>query len=189
MMGSIVINVCKLCKVKLLHDTFNAFVSRLWTILTVELLLFYRLYLNGVNLDPLAIYPPVQLPVSPSTPMLSSLVRWDHSDSWAVPTVTSYLAGSSSANSVEVDISSADSEDAYLTGHIIDGRVIYPATGYLVLAWQQLARMNGQTYQQTPVSFDDVHLHRATLFPSSGMLDSYCEFDVAVCRLASQWIT
>ena len=125
-------------------------------------------------MNPMALYPPVKLPVSSSTPMLSSLVRWDHSGSWDVPTVTEFLALSSdgsasgSASSVEVNVSSPDSEDAYLTGHVIDGRVLFPATGYLVLAWRQLARMLGQTYQQTPVSFDDVHIHRATILPSSG---------------------
>jgi len=130
---------------------------------------------NGVNFNPLALYPPVELPVSSSTPMLSSLVRWDHSSSWKVPLAAQFLARDSdgstangSASSVEVDVSSPDSEDAYLAGHVIDGRVLFPATGYLVLAWRQLARMNDQTYQQTPVSFDDVQIHRATILPSTG---------------------
>ena len=130
--------------------------------------------MNGVNLNPMSLYPPVELPVSSSTPMLSSLVRWEHSGSWEVPTAAQFLALSSdgsangSASSVEVNVSSPDSEDAYLTGHVIDGRVLFPATGYLVLAWRQLARVNSQTYQQTPVSFDDVQIHRATILPSSG---------------------
>ena len=133
-----------------------------------------RLYISGVSLNPMSLYPPVELPVSASTPMLSSLVHWDHTDSWEVPTAAKFLAlscggsGNGSSSSVKVDLSSPDSEDAYLTGHVIDGRVLFPATGYLVLAWQQLARMNGQTYQRTPVCFDDVHIHRATVFPSTG---------------------
>jgi len=53
---------------------------------------------------------------------------------------------------------------------------LFPATGYLVLAWRQLARMNGQTYQQTPVSFDDVHIHRATMLPSTGKFGC-CNYD------------
>jgi len=124
--------------------------------------------------NPLSLYPRVELPVSSATPMLSSLVQWDHSTSWEVPTVAEFLAlssggsGSSSAGSVEVNVSSPDSEDAYLSGHVIDGRVLFPATGYLVLAWRQLARMNGQIYQQTPVCFDDVHIHRATILPATG---------------------
>ena len=125
-------------------------------------------------MNPLSLYPPLELPVSPSTPMLSSLVVWDHSHSWTVPTADDFLArssaGSSSSftSSVEVNISSPDSEDAYLSDHVIDGRVLFPATGYLVLVWRQLARMNGQTYQQTPVRFDDVHIHRATILPADG---------------------
>ena len=121
-------------------------------------------------MNPMALYPPVELPVSPSTPMLSSLVRWDHSDSWRVPTVADFIAMSAnnSASSVEIDISSPDAGDAYLSGHVIDGRVLFPATGYLVLAWRQLARMNGLAYQQTSVCFDDVHIRRATILPSSG---------------------
>ena len=136
----------------------------------------------------MALYPPVEYPVSTSTPMLSSLVRWDHSISWDVPTIDQYLTlmtdwsgTSSSGSSVEVNVSSPDSEDAYLTGHVIDGRVLFPATGYLVLAWRQFARMNGNSYQQTPVSFDDVQIHRATVIPSSGnSLRRYYGADVSV---------
>jgi len=136
--------------------------------------------------NPLSLYPPVELPVSPSTPMLSSLVAWDHSHSWAVPTANQFLArssdgsGSSISNTVEVDVSSSDSEDAYLTGHVIDGRVLFPATGYLVLAWRQLARMHGQTYQQTPVCFKDVRIHLATILPSTGK-HVCCMYNVFGC--------
>jgi len=152
-----------------------------------------RLYVNGVNVNPMALYPPVNLPVSSSTPMLSSLIHWDHSSSWEVPTATQFLAlnssgsGNSSASSVEVNVSSPDSEDAYLTGHVIDGRVLFPATGYLVLAWRQLARMNSQTYQQTPVSFDDVHIHRATILPSSGK-SVHCYYDVRCFLIPLRWM-
>ena len=106
--------------------------------------------------------------------MLSSLIHWDHTQSWSVPTADEFLAQSSAgyssrfASSVEVSISSPDSEDAYLSDHVIDGRILFPATGYLVLAWRQLAGMNGRTYRQTPVRFDDVHIHRATILPADG---------------------
>jgi len=140
--------------------------------------------MNGVNLNPLSLYPPVELPVSSGTPMLSSLVRWDHSDSWEVPTAAEFLAlksggsGNGAASSVEINVSSPDSEDAYLAGHVIDGRVLFPATGYLVLVWRQLARMNGQAYQQTPVYFDDIHIHRAVMLPSTGESERHnCDTD------------
>ena len=135
-----------------------------------------RLYTNGINLNSLALYPPVQLPVSSSTPWLSPLVRWDHSVSWEVPSGIEYASGGSgdtgSAVTVEVNMSSPDSKDAYLSGHMLDGRTLFPATGYLVLAWRQLAKMHGKSCEETPVSFDDVHIYRATILPSNGKSQS-----------------
>jgi len=141
--------------------------------------------------NPLSLYPAVELPVSPTTPMLSSLVVWDHSRSWAVPTVDEFLSrtsggpGTGNSSSVEVDLS--DSEHAYLSDHVIDGRILFPATGYLVLAWQHFARMNGHSYQQTPVRFDDVHILRATILPSDGKrpLITLIKASVAVRRAHS----
>ena len=126
----------------------------------------FRLYTNGVTLKSLALYPPVELPVSSSTPWLSPLVRWDHAVSWDLPTGVLAASGGS-AVTVEVNISSPDSKDAYLSGHILDGRTLFPATGYLVLAWRQLAKMHGKSCEETPVSFDVVHIYRATILPSN----------------------
>lgn len=55
-------------------------------------------------------------------------------------------------------------EDSYLTGHQIDGRVLYPTTGYLYLVWKSLAKMNGFTsIEQMPITFENVEIHRATI--------------------------
>lgn len=55
-------------------------------------------------------------------------------------------------------------EDSYLTGHQIDGRVLYPTTGYLYLVWKSLAKMNGFTsVEQMPITFENVEIHRATI--------------------------
>ena len=75
--------------------------------------------------------------------------------------------GSNSNFLYEVDIS-PDSEDRYLIGHKIDGRVLFPATGYLVLAWRSLAKMKGRNYKEMPVEFKNVHIHRATILPNEG---------------------
>ena len=69
--------------------------------------------------------------------------------------------------SFEID-ASENSTDNYLVGHMIDGRVLYPATGYLVLAWRACAKLQGQVYDQMPVCFEDVHIHRATILPKIG---------------------
>lgn len=61
-----------------------------------------------------------------------------------------------------------ESPDFYLIGHCIDGRVLYPATGYLVLAWRTLVRNLGVVMENTPVTFEDVTIHRATILPKTG---------------------
>lgn len=61
-----------------------------------------------------------------------------------------------------------ESADHYLIGHCIDGRVLYPATGYLVIAWRTLARNLGVVMETTPVTFEDVTIHRATILPKKG---------------------
>lgn len=62
--------------------------------------------------------------------MTSPMIEWDHSLEWAVAN----FAGKGSARSGEcvIDIDLSKGGDAYLSGHAIDGRVLFPATGYLV---------------------------------------------------------
>lgn len=61
-----------------------------------------------------------------------------------------------------------ESPDYYLVGHCIDGRVLYPATGYLVLAWRTLARSLGTSIDELPVTFEDIAIHQATILPKKG---------------------
>lgn len=63
---------------------------------------------------------------------------------------------------------SPDSPDHYLVGHCIDGRILYPATGYLVLAWRSLAGSLGMAMEQTAVMFEEVTIHQATILPQKG---------------------
>ena len=89
---------------------------------------------------------------------------------WDVPTPEMFLGGGASTGSgcgFDIDMS-PDSEDLHLIGHKIDGRVLFPATGYLVLAWKTLARMEGVQFDQLPVTFEDFNINRATLLPETG---------------------
>ncbi|XP_069122700.1 fatty acid synthase-like [Argopecten irradians] len=128
-----------------------------------------RCYLQGINFNSLKLYPEVSFPVSRGTPMISPLIQWEHSTNWFVPTEKDFTnkGGSQSGTSFEIDIS-PESPDNYLVGHIIDGRVLFPATGYLVLAWKTLAKQRGQIYGEMPVVFEDVNIHNATILPENG---------------------
>lgn len=131
-----------------------------------------RCFLNGVNMDPLKLCNHVKFPVPKGTPMISPLVGWDHSVSWDVPKAEDFtigLSGSHGGATYEIDIS-ASSPDNYLIGHTIDGRVLFPATGYLALAWRSLAKMKGYVYEEMPVKFENINIYRATILPSEGIV-------------------
>ena len=70
--------------------------------------------------------------MSRGTPSISSLIHWDLSVSYEVPTEEDFDLGSGSGGKVSYEFSlkdSADNENKYLAGHKIDGRIIFPATG------------------------------------------------------------
>lgn len=74
------------------------------------------------------LYPPVTFPVGRGTPMINSMVEWDHSNEWAVAT----FAGKARSGECVVDVDLGTEKDGYLIGHTIDGRILFPATGYMV---------------------------------------------------------
>ncbi|XP_053308944.1 fatty acid synthase [Spea bombifrons] len=129
-----------------------------------------KIYVNGINVQCNNIFPAVEFPVPAGTPLISPLIQWDHSQTWDVPKPDDFSAGSegsTSATIYNIDMN-PDSPDTYMSGHCIDGRVLYPATGYLVLAWKTLSRSLGVPMEQTPVLFEDVTIHRATILPKTG---------------------
>ncbi|XP_070581121.1 fatty acid synthase-like [Ptychodera flava] len=131
-----------------------------------------KCYMNGMTTLVSNIFPKVDYPVSRNTPSIAPLIQWDHSQQWDVPTASQFTSGSGQTNAVvsfTVDIGT-ESPDSYLVGHCIDGRVLYPATGYLVLAWRTVAKLRGLPYEQLPVIFEDVTIHRATILPSQGQV-------------------
>lgn len=87
-----------------------------------------KLYAAGAQPQSARLYPAPHWPVARGTPGLASRVRWDHSIEWSVAHFGS--ASRSGENVLEFDLSR--NEDSFLAGHNIDGRVLFPATGYLV---------------------------------------------------------
>ncbi|GIY66143.1 fatty acid synthase [Caerostris extrusa] len=120
-----------------------------------------RLYSAGLNPDIEKLYPKVQFPVAKSTPMISPLIKWDHSESW---TVAKWDKNTNQSQMItEVNVGSEESPDKYILGHCIDGRCLYPATGYLLLVWKALAELKGKDLSAFPITFEDVKIHRATV--------------------------
>ncbi|KAH6943516.1 hypothetical protein HPB50_022694 [Hyalomma asiaticum] len=142
-----------------------------------------KLHTLGFQLDLSPLYPPVPWPVPRGTPNIAHLVSWDHSQRWNVFSWKDFCTSEEMAEDVvEVNLE-ANEADKYLSGHQPDGRMLFPAAGYLVLVWKSLAKRIGQPFDQVPVIFEDVSFHRATLLPRSGCV----RFLVNVMRLTGEF--
>ena len=61
-----------------------------------------------------------------------------------------------------------DTTCSYLEGHRLGNKVVFPATGYLALAWAGLAESYGKSMDNFSVTFENVSFERATfLSPDS----------------------
>ncbi|XP_050677552.1 fatty acid synthase-like [Leptidea sinapis] len=128
-----------------------------------------KLYEVGMNPQLANIYPHVPFPVSLETPMLSHLVEWEHSEDWYVTSYKAQEKMKSGERTVRMSIADEDAE--YIAGHVVDGRNLYPATGYLVLVWETLGMMMGELYTEVSVVFENVRFQRATNVPKEGNLE------------------
>ncbi|XP_014667633.1 PREDICTED: fatty acid synthase-like [Priapulus caudatus] len=128
-----------------------------------------KCYVSGVNPATCKLRPSApHFPVLQGTAMLGSLISWDHSQTWAVPAQDEFIITNGMGEcKFEIDLS-ATSPDLYLLGHVIDGRVLFPATGYLVLVWRALAKMRRQLYESMAVEFNDIDIQRATVIHADG---------------------
>ena len=96
------------------------------------------MYQAGFNLDLATLYGPVSYPVPRGTPSISSLVQWDHSVSHDVPTEKDFDLQSADGGCGRVPYSisledNEENENRFLVGHKIDGRILYPATGLVLI--------------------------------------------------------
>lgn len=144
-------------------DNFTTFLSALG-----------KLYTLNVDVDVSALYPEVKYPVPRGTPHLAGFVAWDHSLEWRVCKWNEFESfGKSVEDVTSVNISSEEDSEKYIEGHKIDGRVLYPATGYMVLAWKALAKRMGKQWLDMPIVFENVNFHRATIISTSGVVKLY----------------
>lgn len=63
------------------------------------------------------LYPPIEFPVSRGTPMISSLIKWDHSEDHFV---TRYEAKASRSER-QFTVNIGDQDYDFVAGHAIDG--------------------------------------------------------------------
>ncbi|KAG7203855.1 hypothetical protein KM043_017909 [Ampulex compressa] len=119
-----------------------------------------KLYNSGVQLQLVKLYPRIDYPVSRGTPMISPLIKWMHTEDWFVPSYEK--EGNIGSGEREVYITLSNDVYTYLSGHVIDGRNLIPATEYLLLIWQTFGTITGENYTDISVVFEDIKFIRAT---------------------------
>ncbi|GMS81310.1 hypothetical protein PENTCL1PPCAC_3485, partial [Pristionchus entomophagus] len=133
-----------------------------------------KIYQAGVSVHIEKLYPAVEFPVPKDTPMLGPMWKWDHSHDFPVIDCAQDSVrggGVASSGSYPIDPFAQDSKEAYLLDHCIDGRVLYPFTGYMVLAWRTLCKLKGLDYLKTPVVFENINVYSATILSKAIKLD------------------
>ncbi|KAL2715899.1 fatty acid synthase-like [Vespula squamosa] len=128
-----------------------------------------KLYNAGLQLDLAKLYPSVKYPVSRGTPMISPLIRWEHSNDWFITHFKKQDKLVSGERIVSIAITDEDFQ--YINGHVVDGRNLFPATGYLCLVWESFGMTMGQQYTETSVIMENIKFNRATIVPKEGKVD------------------
>ena len=118
-----------------------------------------KLYELGLNPNIENLYPKIKWPVPRGTQSVSSLFEWDHHKSYSVRKYPEFKFRATASDLNEtIDIGNAIKN--YLPDHKIDGKVLFPASGYLMLAWRRMASNFARTWNQIPVLFEDVQFRR-----------------------------
>lgn len=117
-----------------------------------------KLFENGVDIDVAKLYPAIEFPVSRNTPKIASLIKWDHSENHLVPHAEPLFA----YERRYVALSLKEKAFEFVQDHIIDGRVIFPGTGWLCLVWETFAMANSMQQINMKIEFEDVEMLRAT---------------------------
>ncbi|EFA05201.1 fatty acid synthase [Tribolium castaneum] len=127
-----------------------------------------RLYLNNYNPQIWQLYPQVKFPVRRTTPFLSPLIKWNHETKWPIPECKIQAE----KLTVSVVFNLEEEADKYIEGHVIDGRNLFPATGYLYLIWVIYAENHlTRSAKLAPVVFTNCKFIRATIVPKIGFLN------------------
>lgn len=89
------------------------------------------------------------------------MVKWDHSEDWFITKYENMQTKSSGERLFKLTLQSDNEE--FLSGHIIDGKVLVPATAYLQYIWETFSLMyHGPSIVDVPLEFEDIRFLRAT---------------------------
>lgn len=61
-----------------------------------------------------------------------------------------------------------DENYEYMGGHVIDGKNLIPAMGYLAMVWETMGILHTEVYTELSVVFEDINFTRAVHIPKEG---------------------
>ncbi|XP_031641000.1 fatty acid synthase-like [Contarinia nasturtii] len=127
-----------------------------------------KLFMNGVSMHVEHLYPAISYPVSRGTQMISPMILWDHSQDWFTSEFNEKAMKTSCERKIILNLDD-DDDVKYMTGHIIDGRCLLPATSYLHFVRESIvSMMTSKTFNNLDIEFENVRFLRATsLVPST----------------------
>ena len=127
-----------------------------------------KLYELGINPSIEKLYPKVEYPVSRGTPSIGSLMKWNHSQKYSMRTFPDYNFRTT-ASDMNITIDIKLNEQNFYSGHCIDGNILFPATGYLMLAWRIYAGSLAKPWNEVPVVWEQVQFKRAVFISEDNL--------------------
>ncbi|XP_063537569.1 fatty acid synthase-like [Cydia strobilella] len=155
-----------------------------------------QLFMEGYYPDIRHLYPKVEFPVSTGTPHLSPLVEWVHQEKWDLAQYASAVRTSAATCTFKITLH--DDEYAYLRGHRVGGKTVFPFAAALVCAWDTLAMVAGVPRRVTSITFNQVELYSQPILHDSRLLrltvslhrgTGRFEIDDGITKVASGYIT
>ena len=125
-----------------------------------------NLYELGLNPNIENLYPKVEWPVARNTQSINSLLKWDHNTRMNYPKYPEYYCRRT-ASDMYLNINLMHQENAFYLDHVIDGNAIFPAAGYILLAWRHFANHHDRHWWQIPVTFENVQFKRVVILSES----------------------
>lgn len=122
-----------------------------------------QLFCRGISMKIAHLYPDVEYPLPSSTPTLSSLIEWDHRQTFSIAPYLVQTKFIQKETTFKYHFDRRNVDDAFLYDHQIDERILFPATGYLMVAWVTFSKLRAQSIFESPIEFSNVSFSRATV--------------------------
>ncbi|XP_065221120.1 fatty acid synthase-like isoform X2 [Planococcus citri] len=139
-----------------------------------------RIYEAGCEMELSPLYPPIEFPVSRSTPMISPSIKWNHDQEEHVDEMNTGFLHTSERTFL---FHPKSKEYEYIQDHIVDGRNIYPGFGYLWLVVEAIASLKMKRISDLSIVFENVRFERAMIIPEKGG----CSFHILIHDLRNHF--